>query len=139
MKKSALVLILFCMGCVSGPKAPAVHVSLTSNNRSLKFTGLDRAIASEINRDSVPGVWQSLIPVYRMPADTDMKDYQSALPGRYELKDSAIVFTPDTPFIKNQAYFVRYFQFDGGYRTSDFITGKKKLGKTPYIDLIFKQ
>jgi len=139
MKIVVLFLILICIGCYSKPKTPAGHVSLVNNNCSIKFTGLDYAIISEINRDTAQGIWQGLIPVYRMPADTDMKDYQRPLPGQYRLKDSAVVFTPDTPFVKNQTYFLRYFEFGDRGSTWDFIKNKKKLGKTPHIDLIFKQ
>ncbi|HEY5326942.1 MAG TPA: hypothetical protein VIJ27_08075 [Mucilaginibacter sp.] len=139
MKKSVVCMLLFFFGCSDKSKPSAVHIGLINNNRSIKFTGFDRAIISEINRDSVPGIWQGLIPVYRMPADTDMKDYQRALPGIYTLKDSAVLFTPDTPFVKNQTYYVRYFKFDGGYSAWDFIKGKRRLGKILYTDLIFKQ
>jgi hypothetical protein len=139
MKKSVWIFLLLCFGCTHQPKQPAVHLTLINNNQSVEFKGLDYAITGEINRDSVPGIWQGLIPVYRMPADTDMKDYQKPLPGQYRLKDSAVVFTPDTPFVKNQTYFVRYFKFDGGNDSWDIIKGKKKLGKTAYTDLIFKQ
>ncbi len=99
---------------------------MINNGQSIEFKGLEYAITGEINRDSVPGIWQGLIPVYRMPADTDMKDYQRPLPGQYRLKDSAVVFTPDTPFVKNQTYFLRYFEFGEGNSTWDFIKGKKR-------------
>jgi hypothetical protein len=139
MKKSVWLFLLLCLGCTHQPKQPAVHITLINNNRSIKFTGFDYAIISEISRDTVQGIWQNLVPVYRMPADTEMKDYQSPVPGLYRLIDSALVFTPDTPFIKDQSYFVRYFEFAERGSTWDFIKGKKKLGKTPFIDLIFKQ
>ncbi len=139
MKKLVWPFLLICFGCTHQTKQPVVHITLINNGRSIEFKGLDYAITGEINRDSVPGIWQGLIPVYRMPADTDMKDYQKPLPGVYRLKDSAVVFTPDTPFVKNQIYFVRYFKFEGGNNAWDIIKGKKRLGKTPYIDLIFKQ
>jgi hypothetical protein len=139
MKKTALILLLLLVACNHKPQTPVVHITLVNNNRSIKFTGLDYAIISEINRDTVQGIWQGLIPVFRMPADTDMKDYQSALNGKYTLIDSVVVFTPDAPFGKNQTYFLRYFEFGERNSTWDFIKGKKKLGKTPHIDLIFKQ
>jgi len=139
MKKTALLLLLLVFACSHKPQAPVVHISLINNNRSIKFTGLDYAIISEINRDTVQGMWQGLAPVFRMPADTDMKDYQPAVNGKYKLIDSAVVFTPDTPFVKNQTYFVRYFEFGDRGSTWDFVKDKKKLGKTPYIDVIFKQ
>jgi hypothetical protein len=138
MKRSAWFLLLICFGCAHKPKTPEVHISLINNNHSVEFKGLDYAIISEINRDSVPDVWEHLLPVYRMPADTDLKNYQPVQHGLYQLKDSALVFTPDTPFVKGKTYFMRYYQFGGGVNVWDFIKGKKKLRSIRYIDLVFK-
>ena len=138
MKKSAWLLLLFCFGCTHKSKAPAVHISMVNNNRSVKFTGLDYAITGEISRDSTADIWENLLPVYRMPADTDLKNYQPVQHGLYQLKDSTLVFTPDTPFVKGKTYFMRYYQFDGGVKVWDFIQGKKKLRSMRYIDLVFK-
>ena len=134
-----LYLLLLFFGCASKPKTPPVHISLINNNRSVKFKGLDYAVISEIDRDSVFGTWENLLPVFRMPADTNLKNYQPVQPGSYQLKDSTVVFTPDTPFTKGRIYFVRYFEFDKGDNIWDYIKGKKKLGKIPYTDLIFKK
>ena len=140
MKKIIVWLFpMLCVGCTHQPSAPAVHINLVNNNRSIRFTGLDYAIISEINRDAIPGIWQSLIPVYRMPADTDLKNYQPAQPGVYQIIDSAVVFTPDTAFIKGKAYFMRYYEFGEGKSVMDYFEHHIKLGGTKYIDLIFKR
>ena len=139
MKKIIVWLFpMLCVGCTHQPSAPAVHINLVNNNRSIRFTGLDYAIISEINRDAIPGIWQSLIPVYRMPADTDLKDYQPLQSGVYQIAGSAVVFTPDTPFIKGKTYFVRYYQFGEGRSVTDYIRGRKKFQEMTYKDLIFK-
>ena len=137
MKKIALFLLVSCMGCSHKASAPAIHVSLVNNQRSVKIKGLDYAVISEINRDSTAGIWENLLPVYRMPADTDMKDYQPLLHGQYQVLDSAVVFTPDTPFAKGQVYFVRYFRFGDDNSVWDLLKGKKKPGNQPYTDLTF--
>jgi hypothetical protein len=135
MKKGAVLLfLLLCIGCSQKQKQPVVRIKLVNNDQSVMFKGLDYAIISEINRDSVADIWERLLPVYKMPADTDMKNYQPLQPGKYLLKDSAVVFTPDTPFVKTQHYFIRYYQFGNGITAEDFITGKKVSGRTPYID-----
>jgi len=136
MKRYPWFFLLLCFGC-GHPKAPAISISLINNNQSIQFKGLDPAIMGEIGRDTVRDVWENLIPVFRMPADTDLKDYQPIQHGRYHLKDSLIVFTPDTPFIKGHTYFMRYYQYQGGIKPWDFIGGKKKLGSISYLDLQF--
>jgi hypothetical protein len=136
MKRQAFFFLLLCFGC-GHSKAPAVSISLVNNNQSVQFKGLDPAIMGEVSRNAAPGVWENLIPVYRMPADTDLKDYQPIQHGSYQVKDSVIVFTPDTPFTKGHTYFMRYYKFEGGTKPWDFIRGKKKLGSVGYQDLVF--
>ncbi len=138
MKKPALFFLFICFGCTRQPEKPAVHINLVNNNRSVKFTGLDYAIISEINRDLTPGTWQNLIPVYQMPADTELKEYQPVQPGVYQIIDSAVVFTPDTPFVNGKTYFMRYYKFAEGKSLMDYIKDKRKLGSTAYTDLMFK-
>lgn len=139
MKTLTFLSLILCIGCSHQPQAPAVTVSLADSGRSLKFTGLDYAIVSEINRDSTSGLWKMLIPVFRMPADTDLKAYQPVQPGTYRLKGKAILFTPDTPFVKGRAYFVRYYRFENGDDVWGYIRGRKKLGRMPYTDLVFSK
>jgi hypothetical protein len=138
MKKACIFLLLICFGCrYKVPVAAPIHIMLTDSNHSLKVKGLDYAVIEDINRDTVNNRWQSLIPVYRMPADTDMKDFQNTQPGNYQVKDSTVVFTPDTPFKKGQVYFVRYYQHSGNEDPLHYIRDKKRTGALRYKDLIF--
>lgn len=138
MKKSILILLITLLGCTAKQPGETVQISLTNSGRNLKVTGIGDDIIHEIDRDTVTTGWQSLIPVYRMPADSDMKDFQKPQPGKYVVENNAVMFTPDTPFIKRQTYFVRYYQYGKGNTVLDYIKQDKKLGKTSYIDLIFK-
>jgi hypothetical protein len=131
------LLILLCLGCKHQSQTAVLHIGLVDSGRSLKIKGFGVAIAAEINRDTSTGVWETLLPVYRMPADTDMKNYQPVQPGSYLLKDSIIVFTPDTPFVKGQTYFMRCYQFGGGSSAWDYVKGKKRPGSMHYVDLGF--
>ncbi|CAN5246211.1 hypothetical protein BH09BAC6_BH09BAC6_19770 [soil metagenome] len=139
MKRAIPFLMLISVGCSPKPKQNIIHITLVNNQRSVQFTGLDRSIISDIGRDTTKGIWENLVPVYRMPVDTDMKSYQPVQHGTYQIKDSLVIFTPDTPFVKNQVYFTRYYQFDRGGKTWDMITGKKPPGPSHYIDLVFKR
>jgi hypothetical protein len=139
MKKLSVILLLFALACTPAKHPAAVKISLINNKQSVEFRGLDYAVMQEIGRDSSTEVWQSLIPVYRMPRDTDMKNYQPEQPGRYELKDSAVVFTPDTPFVAGQVYFARNYRLGEGSTLTDYIKGRKQPGRTHFIDLIFKR
>jgi len=132
-------LLLIFVGCKDKPIVNTIHISLIDSGKNLKISGLDYAIMHDINRDTTPDIWQNLIQVYRMPADTDLKDYQPIQPGKYLVKDSAVVFIPDTPFNPHQTYFMRYYQFDKGSNAWDYIKNHQKPGKKQYRDFIFKQ
>ena len=116
-----------------------LYISLDSSNQTLKITGLSNAIVQDINRDTTINKWQQLIPVYRMPADIDMKDFQPIQPGKYLVKDSLIFFTPDTPFARQQTYFIRHYHYDEDRSVWSFIKGERRAGKINHTDLIFKQ
>ena len=139
--KKLLIILLFVTACAS-PKKPdtaLVSINLVNNNQSILFKGLDYVVTQEIGRDSLNEVWQSLIPVYKMPADTDMRSYQPVQPGKYQLQDSVVVFTPDTPFAKGQVYFVRNYKLGESVGVMDFVKGRTQPGRTHFTDLIFKQ
>jgi hypothetical protein len=137
MKKLVLLLLVCCSACRFNAKEAPVYVKLINNSRSVKFTGLDPAILGEIGRDTTKDLWENLLPVYHMPADTDLKDYLQPQPGKYIVADTAIVFTPDTPFVKGQTYYLRYYHFDEGKTVLDILKNKRTLGRQPYTDLVF--
>jgi AraC-like DNA-binding protein len=137
MKKSILFLLILCLGCSRRPEPINVKVSLINGSRSLKISGFDKAVIADIGRDTNNEAWQSLLPVYTMPKDTDMKDYQNEQPGNYKVDDSLVIFTPDTAFKKGQTYFLRYFSHDEGTSALQYIRDRKRPGTLSYKDLVF--
>jgi hypothetical protein len=137
MKWLPLLLIGLCFSCTTKTTTPELKISLDASGQTLKVAGLDIVIVREINRDTTTNKWQQLIPVYRMPADTDLRDFQPIQPGKYWVKDSLVFFTPDTPFLKHQPYFVRYYRYSDESGIWGFIKGKRRVGKINYTDLIF--
>jgi hypothetical protein len=116
-----------------------LYIGLDSSKQMLKITGLSNAVVQDINRDTTTNKWQQLIPVYRMPVDTEMKDFQPIQTGKYSVKDSLVFFTPDSPFIHRQTYFVRHYHYDEDRSIWGFIKGERRAGKISYTDLIFRQ
>lgn len=134
-------ILLLCLGfaaCGQHSQKQMVSLSLYDQGKSVAFTGLEQLVINEIARDTNRAVWQSLIPVYKMPADTDLKIYQPVQPGRYVIKQNKIIFTPDTPFVKGKTYFVRSYQLGQGNSFADYLQGRVRLGKLKFIDLVFK-
>jgi hypothetical protein len=139
MKSFALFLVVvFCVSCAHYPKSINIAIKLIDSNKSLKISGFDKAVVTDIAQNGNEDAWQALLPVYKMPADTDMKDFQNTQPGKYQLQDSTIVFTPDTAFKKGRVYFVRWYQYDKIGDALQYIRQKKKTGSMSYKDLLFR-
>ncbi|MGN6180812.1 MAG: hypothetical protein ACTHNW_16635 [Mucilaginibacter sp.] len=133
------VAVMFFLGCSPSVKTHEVTITKTANN-TIKFSGLDLTMIQSLGSDSASSsAWQSLIPVYKMPADTDLKTYQPVQPGKYAVQDSIVIFTPDTPLQKGQTYFVRYYHFAQGSSLWQHIKAHRKMSSEPYTDLILKQ
>mgnify|MGYP006911097178 CR=1 FL=1 len=133
-----LLLCLSFAACRPHSRKQMISLSLYDQGKSVAFTGLEQLVINEIARDTNREVWQSLIPVYKMPADTDLKSYQPVQLGKYVIKQNTIIFTPDTPFVKGKTYFVRSYQLGQGTSFADYLQGRARLGKLKFIDLVFK-
>lgn len=129
---------LIMLGCAKNKHdIYTIHISLTNSNHSLKITGIDSVILNDIDRDTAKN-WESLFAISRLPADTDLKDYQPTQPGKYRVSQGSVVFTPDTPFVKQQVYFLRYYKHGGDKDIWDYVRRGTKPGQLRYTDLIFK-
>jgi len=137
MKRWGVFLLLVCLGCKQKSPAPIVNIGLIDSNHSLKITGIDSIILNDIDRDTAKN-WQSLFAISRMPADTDLKDYQPTQPGKYRVSKGSVIFTPDTPFVKQQSYFLRYYIHGSNKDIWDYVRNHAKPGQLHYTDLIFK-
>lgn len=136
MQKIYLLVILFATFGCNHPKESTIQIALI-NNSILKITGIDSLILNDIARDTA-NRFDVLAAIYRMPADTDMKDYQPVQPGKYTVKNGELLFAPDTAFIKGQTYFVRYYRFSKDNSVWDFMSKRKNALSLKYNDLIFK-
>ncbi len=138
LKKYTLILLLICRACRQS-EPTVVKLTLNHTDGILKFSGIPPAVLADLVRDSIKSAdWQSLIPVYRMPTDTTLKNYQVAIAGIYRVNSGVVIFKPDTAFAKNQRYFARYYRHDEGISLLDMIRGHKKPNEVTYTELIFK-
>lgn len=137
MKKYLLLILVIAFGCKNKAPQPAVYINLIDSNHSLKITGIDSIILNDIGRDTAKN-WQSLFAISRLPADTALKDYQPTQPGKYRVSKGSVIFTPDTPFVKQQSYFLRYYIHGSNKDIWDYVRNQAKPGQLHYTDLIFK-
>lgn len=134
--------ILLCAAC----KAPSarqnanVRICLSSDSQSVYVSGLEYSVLQELKKESLtPDMWKSILPVYRMPGDTDLKDDQPEQPGTYQVKGTVIMFKPDTAFIKHEQYYVRFYgNSEPPLSWWKLIRGKANLRGTAYTEVMFK-
>jgi len=137
MKKWGILIVLFCFGCSTRKPELNIKVALADSNRSVKIAGFDKEVINDIAQ-TADSAWEVLLPVYKMPVDTDMKDFQNAQPGKYVVEDSLVIFTPDTAFQKGQVYFVRTFDYNQAKDAWAFVREQKQKGAVGHKDLLFK-
>ncbi len=137
MKKSAWLLCLICWGCVKKPGQQHLKVNVLTAN-TISFNNIDYNTLVNLRQDSLGTAgWQALFPVYRIPADTDMKDYQNPQPGKYAVKNNVLIFSADTPFQKHSQYFARYYHLHDDSNAWDLMKGKWKHGTPQYTECTF--
>ncbi|HWD90141.1 MAG TPA: hypothetical protein VG367_18565 [Mucilaginibacter sp.] len=138
MRKRWLILAAVWFGCSHHNQTIVIKIKLDRNKHSIQISGFNKMIIDDISQDTSSEAWRSLLPVYKMPADTDMKDFQNAQPGKYKVAGNEVIFTPDTPFRKNQEYFLRTFDYSGAKNAWDFVRKQKGKGSAGHKDLLFK-
>jgi hypothetical protein len=138
MKKLIMISLLLA-GCTAANQHQQLRVSV-KNDSLIQISGMEANTLAGLAADSLSvEQWQQLLPVYPMPADTDMKDFAQPCPGRYFIKSAQVAFVADTPFAKGKMYFVRSYQFhDDSGSGWDIFKSKWKSRKPQYQEVIFK-
>lgn len=137
----ACFFILVLVSCRENARTQtgAIQIRLAADSQSVCLTGLDYHIIYQLKTDSLTAqTWQNLFAVYRMPADTDMKDIQPAQPGHYTLTDTSVIFKPDTAFAKHQTYFVRFYGGGPAQGHMHVLQGGAKIQGQHYREMVFK-
>ena len=133
--------VVVCMGCHSTSVTEDDHsrMGLSKDSQTVFVSGLDYSVLQEFKKDSLPlEAFQRIFPVYRMPADTDMKDYQNEQPGVYQITDSLIIFKPDTAFKKHETYFARFYGHSTENTPTKLAQGKGNLKAPKFTEATFK-
>lgn len=132
--------VAICFGChPAAVEQDNSRIALSKDSQMVVVSGLDYSVLHELKKDSLSlDAFQQLLAVYRMPADTDMKDYQNEQPGIYQITDSLITFKPDTAFKKHQTYFARFYGHSTGNTSTKLAQGQGNLKAPKYTEVVFK-
>ncbi|GAA4923412.1 hypothetical protein [Mucilaginibacter defluvii] len=136
MKNLRLILLVLLCGCTAVTK-DQIEVTVSGKNE-ISIHGVPAEALKHIAADTSGTVWQSLLPVYKLPADEDLIDDQPQQPGKYKIVNGDVLFMPDTAFVKGQKYVVRYYYYAEGGSLWDIVSKRNKPGSHPYNDIPFK-
>lgn len=133
--------LLACIAChpSTAPQSKRASIYLSSDSQRVCIGGLAYSVIQELKKDTLTrDAWQSLFPVYKLPADTTMKDFQKELPGTYLVTDSGITFKPDTAFKIHQQYVARFYGDSPAISTLKLLQKKADLKGPEYVEAVFK-
>lgn len=87
-----------------------LQVRLSPDSSAVMLKNMPAELLTFLQSDSLDTVFcKQFFAVYPETGDPDLRDLQKPLPGNYQLRDSALLFTPLVPFVKGQAYFVQVY------------------------------
>ncbi|RVU00263.1 hypothetical protein EOD41_12320 [Mucilaginibacter limnophilus] len=136
MKQLLFILLLFCFGCARRNEGSQVNVIPV--NGTLQISGLEDEMLYRLSHDTIVERWYTLMPVYKLPADTTLKDDQPEQRGTYTVSGSIVLFKPDTAFVKDQKYFLRFYRINKGGSVWDMLkSNSTRPGMHQYTDVIF--
>lgn len=112
-----LIIFLYSFGCGNSqpPKAKGrgIGIRLTKDSSGVELYRVPLNLVEELMADSMEfDQWRNFFAVYTDTSDTEMRDFQQALPGTYHFTDSIILFKPEKGFIRGKSYFSRCYTRD---------------------------
>lgn len=100
---TGIALILSCSSANNKP----VLIGFSADSTAIVFSGIDHAgllkVSDVIHADTA---YQEIISVLQTPGEDDSTGMELPFPGKVNITDSTVVFTPLTPFVKGKSYLV---------------------------------
>ena len=137
MRKCIWLIAILLTACQHN--AAKVTLSINKAQGKVSVAGIPQEVLYALKADSINmATWQNLFPVSAMPADTELKNYQRPMAGRYKVSEKDISFIPDTPFAAGKTYFARYYIYGDEVNRVQMLQQKSLPGTPTYTELIFK-
>src|SRR6476660_4654480 len=108
--KAIIFLTLLGCGGAETPKTAnsGMKMSLSADSSAVEVYNIPLNITEELRADSLgTEQWKDFFAVYEETTDKEMRDFQPALDGSYNVTDSLVEFIPAGSFTKGKAYFSR--------------------------------
>lgn len=116
-----------------------MQIMLSADNTSIELHHIPAHIIDEFRADSLQNSqWENFFAVYEDIPDPDMRDFQPALQGSYEIENGLIRFTPVSDFRKGTSYFARCYTKSLLREPQDIISSRKLFSTGEFIEYQFK-
>ncbi|SKB70319.1 hypothetical protein [Daejeonella lutea] len=139
--KAIIFLTLIGCGGTETPKTAnsGIKLRLSADSSAVELFNIPLNITEELRADSLGSEqWKDFFAVYEEIADKEMRDFQPAIDGSYNVTDSLVEFIPAGGFTKGKAYFSRCYTKDLLEEPEDIIS-KRDLSPTGgFLEFTFK-
>lgn len=104
------LLIIVSCGKKQADEFLTVQIALAKDSQNIILKGLRPDVLKQLKADSLSMErWQTLMGIYKIPADSGLLELQKEEPGIYRILGQQIIFKPDTAFESERAYFCRFY------------------------------
>lgn len=137
----SLMVLMGLMACQNQPVLKNnldLIIRLSPDSTAVMVKNLPSELLSDFKADSLDTIFcKQFFAVYPEIADQDLRDLQKPLSGIYQLRDSALYFTPTTPFAKGRAYFVQVYARKLQLNASELLKNEAWRNKTKPLEYKF--
>lgn len=115
-KRFCIFIVFLFLFCSCSQKKPTneltndLKISLSPDSSQLILSNIPSYVIDEFRQDSLDNnLWTNFFAVYKDTTDLEMRDFQSAIEGTYQITDSSIIFKPQNDWSLNNFYFARCY------------------------------
>ena len=100
------VLASLLFACANKDTTPLL-IRFSADSSSILFSNIEPAAVLQLkNNIKTDTMYQKIVSVLETPTDDDSTSMEREWPGKLSMQGEALVFTPDSPFIKGKTYLV---------------------------------
>ncbi|MXV13959.1 hypothetical protein [Hufsiella ginkgonis] len=143
MKRSRIFCLLLGLACLAGctrdrKRDRKVIISLSPDSTSVIVNGMNPGLLEILRTDTLSADdWQSVLLVCKESVDETLQGMEPAYSGEYAVRDSSVIYTPDSGFVKKYTYRAEY-RVPSFYSRESMPLDRKLPGSTEVVTGRFK-
>lgn len=138
-----VIIFLTFYGCGQDDKKKGPDTNmlmrLSADNTAVELYNIPVHVIEEFQIDSLDeSQWMNFFAIYEETADPELRDFQPALDGSYEIGDGRVRFKPATDFSKGGLYFSRCYTKKLLQDPQDIISARRLSSSDDFIEYKFR-